>query len=115
MDHPRLLILCRRDLYLFTTFDILVRYLRSKGLRVVYQDNPPDCPAMGSRWVRADRVSCSFIAVSTVAWWEIGVTSADAGDHSRLHLVCRVPVSLRRPDVRAAAWPGSAAETGTMN
>ncbi len=38
---------------------------------------------------------------------------ADAGDHSRLHLVCRAPVSLRRPDVRAATWPGSTAETGT--
>src|SRR5262249_4826054 len=50
----------------FTTFDILVRYLRSKGLQVVYQDNPPDCPAMGSRWIRADRVSCSCIAVSRV-------------------------------------------------
>ena len=37
----------------------------------------------------------------------------DAGDHSGLHLVCRAPVSLRRPDVRATAWPGSTAETGT--
>ena len=36
----------------------------------------------------------------------------DAADHSGLHLVCRAPVSLRRPDVRAAAWPWSPAETG---
>ena len=38
---------------------------------------------------------------------------SDAGCHSRLHLVCRTPVSLRRLDVWATAWPGTPAETGT--
>ena len=36
MGHVRLPILCGRDLYLFTTFDNFVRYLRSQWLRVVY-------------------------------------------------------------------------------
>ena len=36
MAYARLPILCERDLYLFTTFDNLVRYLRSQWLRVVY-------------------------------------------------------------------------------
>ncbi len=43
--------------------------------------------------------------------WALG--HIDAGGHSRLYLVCRAPVSLWRLDVRATAWSGSTAETGT--
>src|SRR5713226_642494 len=42
-----------------------------------------------------------------------GDDRVNAGGHSRLHLVCRAPVSLRRLDVRAAAWSGTTAETCT--
>ena len=51
MGHRRLPILCRRDLYLSTTFDNLFRYLRSKGLRIVYQVNPRISLLMGDRYV----------------------------------------------------------------